>query len=100
GERAHLELPVRALDVRDLAGAIGARDELAQVIVRPIVGVEALGVEALGSGFFQHGVSLRSCCVGSATAVPGCHAHSRAGPVLALPPRGGGQLGAATKKKG
>ena len=51
-QRADLELPVGVLDARDLAGRLRACDELAQIVVRPVVGVEALGL-----CFFQHGVS-------------------------------------------
>ena len=49
GERAHFQLPVGALDAHDLVGALGARDELAQILMRAVIGVEALGL-----GFFQH----------------------------------------------
>jgi hypothetical protein len=43
GQRAHFQLPVRTLDARDLACALAPRDELAQVGMRAIVGIEALG---------------------------------------------------------
>ena len=52
-ERAHFELPVGALDAQDLARLLRALDELAQVFVRGIVGVEALWL-----GFFEHDFSL------------------------------------------
>ena len=54
GQRAHFELPVRTLDAHDLVRALGARDELAHIVVRPVVGVEAVG---LVGGLFQHGAS-------------------------------------------
>src|SRR4249919_658444 len=49
-QRSHFKLPVGALDAHDLACFLGALDELAQVLVRRIVGVEALRL-----AFFQHG---------------------------------------------
>ena len=55
GQRAHFQLPAGALDARDLARALGARDEFAQIRVRPVVSIEAFG---LALRFFQHGVSF------------------------------------------
>ena len=49
-ERAHFEMRVGALDAHDFAGFLGALDELAQILVRRVV-----GVEALRGAFFQHG---------------------------------------------
>src|SRR5262249_24191690 len=42
GERAHFEIGAGADDPQDLAGAVRPFDELAQVFVRPVVGVVAL----------------------------------------------------------
>jgi hypothetical protein len=56
GQRAHFQLPIGARDAHDLARPFGPRDEFAQIVVGPIIGVEALGLRALG--FFQHGVSF------------------------------------------
>src|SRR5262249_13095797 len=67
GQRAHFQLPIGPRDAHDLARALGPRDELAQIAVGPIVGVEALSLRALG--FFQHGVSF-----GKSLPVF-CHAH-------------------------
>src|SRR5207302_5532941 len=39
---AYIELPVSALDAQNLAGSLRAPDELAQVFMRRIVGVESL----------------------------------------------------------
>jgi hypothetical protein len=52
GERPHFQLPIRALDAHDLAGLLRALDELAQVLMRMIVGVEALRL-----GFIQQVVT-------------------------------------------
>jgi hypothetical protein len=52
GERTHFQLPNGALDAHDLASLLRALDELAQVLMRMIVGVEALRL-----GFFQHVVT-------------------------------------------
>src|SRR5262249_8007586 len=49
-QRSHFKLPVGALDAHDLACLLGAFDELAQIRVRRIVGVEVLRL-----AFFQHG---------------------------------------------
>ena len=53
-QRAHFELPVGALDAQDFARRLRAPDELAQVLVRGIVGVEALRL-----AFFEHVVLSR-----------------------------------------
>ena len=71
-ERAHFELPVGALDAHDLAGLLGARDELAQVLVRRVVGVEALRLAFSSTAFpFASG---RRCF---ATPAAPCHARER-----------------------
>src|SRR5262249_7028815 len=55
GQRAHFEFPIGAFDANDLARAFCPRNEFAQVLMRPIVGVESLR----GLGFLQHGVPFR-----------------------------------------
>jgi hypothetical protein len=67
-QRAHFQLPVGARDARDLAGALGAGDEFAQIGVRPVISVVAVG---LALRFLEHGVSFRKLFAVF------CHARSR-----------------------
>ena len=80
-ERAHLQVGIGALDAHDLAGFLGALDELAQVLVRRVVGVEALRL-----AFFQHGIVLRELFAGIVMCrprscnAPGCFNSARSAP--------------------
>src|SRR5205807_2647883 len=60
-QRAHFEVPVGALDAHDLARLFGALDELAQILVRRAVGVEALRLAFVEHGGSFHLANCRFC---------------------------------------